>query len=63
MLDKLIPSLEGYTVSYLHALVFRWIVIGLMIALVVFAARSVLLADFAETLPGLPHHGTEPVSL
>lgn len=36
------PNLEGYTVSYVHALVFRWVAIGLIIAAIVFAAKSVL---------------------
>jgi hypothetical protein len=62
VLQKLIPSLEGYTVSYLHALVFRWIVIGLMIALVIFAVKSVLLADIADGVSGTQPH-SELVSL
>ena len=41
-MQRLMPNLDGYTVSYVHALVFRWVVIGLILASIIFAATSVL---------------------
>ena len=54
MLHRLMPNLDGYTVSYLHALAFRWLLIALMIAFVVFAAKSILFPDLADGAPMSP---------
>jgi len=55
-------NLEGYTVSYLHALVFRWVLIGLLIATAIFAAKSLLLGELADSSPA-PLHGPSEVVL